>query len=30
VVVTNPNAFGVPLGTDVIVAEAHADATFSQ
>jgi hypothetical protein len=30
VVVTNPNAFGVPLGTDVIVAEAHADATFPQ
>ncbi len=28
VVVTNPNALGVPLGTDIIVTEAHSDATF--
>ena len=28
VVVTNPNALGVPQGTDIIVAEAHSDATF--
>ena len=30
VVVTNPNALGVPVGTNVIVAEAHSDATFPQ
>ena len=30
VTVTNPNALGVPVGTNIIVAEAHSDATFPQ
>jgi hypothetical protein len=30
VVVTNPNAVGAPVGANVVVAEAHSDATFPQ
>ncbi len=30
VVVTNPNALGVPVGTSIIVVESHSDATFPQ